>query len=95
MISSFPLCADLNLKVSRIISGYFLFITCISCGNKKQQEAEVKLQRQFLPIISRPAIPGLLNMAILFITSTTILPVTSFHYMLMAIQHLSVPGLTE
>jgi hypothetical protein len=45
MIFSFGLYADLNLKVSRIILGYFLFSMCISCGNKKQQVAEIKIAK--------------------------------------------------
>lgn len=45
MAFSFPLCADLNLKVSRIILGYFLFSMSISCGNKKQQVAEIKIAK--------------------------------------------------
>ena len=45
MISFFGFNADLNIKVSRIISGYFLFIMCNSCVNKKQQVAEIKIAK--------------------------------------------------
>ncbi len=39
------LCADLNLKISRIISGYFLFSMCNECGNKKQPVAEISIAK--------------------------------------------------
>ena len=45
MISGFIFFSNLNLKVSRIISGYFLFSMCISCGKIKQPAKEIKIAK--------------------------------------------------
>ena len=50
MILLFRRRTDLILIVSRIIPGYYLFFLCISCGNKKQQAAEIKIAKT-VPLI--------------------------------------------
>lgn len=45
MISVFVLFSNFDLKVSQNIWGYFLFIMCISCGNKQQPVTEIKIAK--------------------------------------------------